>query len=1006
MNQKFLIRIVTLLLIINCSLFIKTKAQETHPFNGPKDQRTNYYAFTNANIVKDYKTVIENAMLIIKDGRVVSIDKRIKVPAGAIEIDLKGKYIYPSFIDLYADYGVPKAKRSQSNSYTPQTTTKKKGAYHWNEAMKPENKAFAMFTANAKTAKMWQSIGFGAVLTHQQDGIARGTSALVTLGNGKENEIILMDEVANHLAFRKGVSRQNYPNSLMGIIALIQQTELDAQWYAQTKNKNEYNASLAAWNANKKFLQIFETFNRLDVLRADKLGDEFGKQYIFKGSGDEYKRLDAIKKTGGKFIIPLNFTKTYDVSDPYAAMNVSLSQMKSWEMDPSNPARLAEAKIEFALTASDLKSKKDFLKNLRKAVKYGLSQEDALKALTFTPANMIGAYNQIGSLEKGKWANFIITSGNIFEDKTIIHQNWIKGKKNQFKALDFKNLNGKYDLYFQSKTHQLIVSGKPEKPSMHILMDDSTKVKVNYKIQENNINLNFNLDKNKTKNVYRLNGTIGNNIWQGNGQNPAGDWFKWISTKNKSDKNSSKKKKKNKKKKGENDTEIPKMSDVNYPFMPYGWTKKPEAKTILIKNTTVWTNEADGILKNTDVLIKDGKIVQIGKVENVAVSETIDGTNKHLTCGIVDEHSHIAISRGVNEGSQVSSAEVSIGNVVNSEDINIYRQLAGGVTTSQLLHGSANPIGGQSAIIKLRWGSLPEEMKFDAAAPFIKFALGENVKQANWGINNTRYPQTRMGVEQIYYDYFIRAKQYGEQKAAGKPYRKDLEMETLLEILESKRFITCHSYVQSEINMLMHVADSMGFTVNTFTHILEGYKVADKMKAHGVGGSTFSDWWAYKYEVIDAIPYNAALMHEQGVTVAINSDDAEMARRLNQEAAKAVKYGGMSEEEAWKTVTLNPAKLLHIDHRVGSIKVGKDADLVLWSDDPLSIYARAEKTFVDGICLYDLTQDKLQRIKIKKERADLIQKMIAAKKGGSKTQKPKSNKKKLYHCDTHEDFGN
>ena len=287
----------------------------------------------------------------------------------------------------------------------------------------------------------------------------------------------------------------------------------------------------------------------------------------------------------------------------------------------------------------------------------------------------------------------------------------------------------------------------------------------------------------------------------------------------------------------------------------------------------------------------------------------------------------------INEGGHNSSAEVSIGDVVVANDINIYRNLAGGVTSIQILHGSANPIGGQSAIIKLKWGESANNLLNPNAKPFIKFALGENVKQSNWG-SFSRFPQTRMGVEQVYLDYFTRAKAYDDKKKSGVAYRKDLEMEVLAQIINKERFISCHSYVQSEINMLMKVAEQFNFNINTFTHILEGYKVADKMLEHGVGASTFSDWWAYKFEVNDAIPYNAAILHEVGVVTAINSDDAEMSRRLNQEAAKTMKYGGVSEEEAWKMVTLNPAKLLQIDDRVGSVKVGKDADLVLWNGHP------------------------------------------------------------------------
>jgi imidazolonepropionase-like amidohydrolase len=259
-----------------------------------------------------------------------------------------------------------------------------------------------------------------------------------------------------------------------------------------------------------------------------------------------------------------------------------------------------------------------------------------------------------------------------------------------------------------------------------------------------------------------------------------------------------------------------------------------------------------------------------------------------------------------------------------------------------------------------------------------------------------------MGVEQVFTDYFQRAKEYDLLKKSGQPYRKDLEMETLAEILNKERYISCHSYVQSEINMLMKVAEKFNFNVNTFTHILEGYKVADKMKEHGVGGSTFSDWWAYKYEVNDAIPYNAAIMHNAGVTVAINSDDREMSRRLNQEAAKTVKYGGISELEAWKMVTINPAKLLHIDDRVGSIKVGKDADVVLWSDHPLSIYAKAEKTIIDGKVYFDIKDDERKRAAIKLEKAKLINLMLKEKMGGGKTQLPKKRRDRNFHCDTKE----
>jgi hypothetical protein len=334
--------------------------------------------------------------------------------------------------------------------------------------------------------------------------------------------------------------------------------------------------------------------------------------------------------------------------------------------------------------------------------------------------------------------------------------------------------------------------------------------------------------------------------------------------------------------------------------------------------------------------------------------------------------------------------------IVNPDDIQIYRQLSGGVTSSHLLHGSCNTIGGQTQLIKLRWGMNAEQMKFANWDGFIKFALGENVKRSSNTQGNNRYPDTRMGVEALLTDAFTRARDY-EKMPAGK--RRDLELETLVEILNKKRFITCHSYVQSEITGLIRVADKFNFTVNTFTHILEGYKVADKMKAHGSAASTFSDWWNYKMEVVDAIPQNADIMTKVGLTVAINSDDAEMARRLNQEAAKSVKYAGMEEQEALKMVTLNPAIMLHVADRTGSIKIGKDADLVLWSSNPLSIYAKSLITMVDGIVFFDREKNTLKNEAIAKERTRLINKMIGAKKSGERTGPALPSFNEENHCE-------
>jgi len=453
------------------------------------------------------------------------------------------------------------------------------------------------------------------------------------------------------------------------------------------------------------------------------------------------------------------------------------------------------------------------------------------------------------------------------------------------------------------------------------------------------------------------------------------------------------------------------LGKVTYPFEPFGWTEdqQPMQETILIKNATVWTNEKDGILQNADVLIKNGKIAAVGKNLSDAGARVIDGTGKHVTPGIIDEHSHIAAS-SINEGGQSVSSEVRIGDNLNPDDINIYRQLSGGVTTSHILHGSANTIGGQTQLIKLRWGGDDDELKFKGSAPFIKFALGENVKRTPASNGNNRYPDTRMGVNEILIDAFTRAKDYkkawkdyndAKDKKGLLPPRRDLELDALVEILDNKRFITCHSYVQSEILGSMEVADKMGYHYNTFTHILEGYKVAKEMLAHGANASTFSDWWAYKMEVEDAIPYNAAIMQKVGLNVAINSDDAEMARRLNQEAAKIVKYGGVTEEQALKMVTLNPAKMLHVEDKVGSLKAGKDGDVVVWSDHPLSIYAKALYTIVDGTVYFDREKDEQMQKQIDSERNRLVKKMVAEKQRGMPVQQAVPSYQFMHSCFDH-----
>ena len=979
------------IIFVLCLFWFSTTllSQDYFPVNdGVKAENNNYTAFTNAKIYVTPTEVIDKGTLLIQNGKVREVGTSVSLPANTIVVDLEGKSIYPSFIDIYSKFGVEQPKSTPGGGRAAQYEPEREGFY-WNDHVMPENAAIDSYKYNDKDAKELREAGFGVVNSHIQDGIARGTGVLIALnGEGSDANRVLDDRSAQYFALDKSVlKKQSYPGSLMGALALLRQMYSDADWYAKG-NAETKDRSLEALIQNRGMVQIFEAKDKGNALRADKIGDANGIQYTILGGGNEYERISEIKATNAKYIIPINFPEAYDVSDPYQASYVTLKDMRYWNQAPANPKVLAENGVPFSLTTYDLKSMSKFKENLMKAIEYGLPKTKALEALTTVPAQILGKSATIGSLKKGSYANFLITSGDVFDKSTTLYENWVQGNKNIVNDKDVKDIRGDYKITLQGKSYDVAITGEVSKPKVEVKQDTT---KLTSKIAYDNSWLTLSFSTDKGENTYRMIGAVTQDSDDLSGRLVLPDGSESFFTATKSSAFEEKDKK-------ESEKSEPKVMPVTYPNLGYGFASKPKQQDLLFKNATVWTSEADGILESTDVLIKNGKISKIGKDLSAGGATVIDATGKHLTAGIIDEHSHIA-ALAINEGGQNSSAEVKMEDVVDPEHMGIYHSLAGGVTSLQLLHGSANPIGGRSAILKLKWGEEADGLIYDNSPKFIKFALGENVKQSNWQ-SFSRFPQTRMGVEQVFMNYFQRAKEYDDKKKAGQPYRYDEEMEVLAEIINGERFISCHSYVQSEINMMMKVAEKFGFRVNTFTHILEGYKVADKMAEHGVGAGTFSDWWAYKFEVNDAIPYNAAIMQSQGVTVAINSDDREMIRRLNQEAAKTIKYGGMTELEAWKMVTINPAKLLHLDNRTGSIKEGKDADVVLWSGHPMSVYSKAEKTIIEGTTYFDLEKDKQQREAIKKERNELVKMMLEEKAGGAKTQGPKQSTKQNFVCET------
>ncbi len=1022
MNRIFFIILISFLSFKN--LF----AQETFPINGVEDNRENYYVFFNANIVVDYNTTVQNGTLIIKNGKIISVGKDINVPNGVRKFDLNGNYIYPSFIDLYSDYGIVKNKSNRSSggwmsSYTnPQMLSNKDGPFSWNESIRPEYNSVENIKFDQKKSNILRKEGFGSVVSHNMDGIMRGTGTFISLANDVEQNIIFSEKVSNHFSFMKGSSRQRYPSSLMGAVALMKQSFFDAEWYKANSGKlSQTNLSLSSINDNKGLPKIIEVSDKLRLLLAQKIEKEIGVKFLIKGQGDEYQRINEIKEGNSNLIIPINYPKPFNVDDPFKNEDILLSQLKHWEMAPSNPYFLEKNGINFSITSHGIKNLSDFRKNLIKSHERGASKSTLLKALTYNPSKFINMDHKIGAIKESYIANFFISDGDIFSKETKILSNWIQGKWHRVTDTNINDYVGNYSLIFETKDDKKIASlilnvkGDKDNPSASVLSSsksDSISIKTKIVVDDENVYISFNIPKDKkgiTSGEYKLSGYFSNGRFLGKGTLNNFDWIDWVATKNDSqliNENI------NKKETIKKDTGIGK---VIYPFVEYGTETLKKQKKILFKGAKLWTLEGKGVIEKGDVLIENGKIIEVG--EEISINDKniklIDGNGMHLTPGIIDEHSHIALF-GVNEGSQSNTAEVRIKDVVNSEDINIYRQLAGGVTTSQLLHGSANAIGGQSAIVKFRWGSSPEEMIIKEADEYIKFALGENVKRSR-ASSSTRFPDTRMGVEQVFVDAFNKARIYEnkwkkynsltkKEKLGAIIPRKDIELEALSQILNGKMHITCHSYVQSEINMLMKVAEKFSFKVNTFTHILEGYKVADIMARHGAGAGSFSDWWAYKNEVKEAIPYNAALMLQAGVVTSINSDSREMARRLNQEAGKSIKYGDISEVEAMKLVTLNPAKLLNLDHRIGSIKVGKDADLVLWNEHPLSIYSKPLKTLVDGKIYFDIEEDEILREEIKRERARIISKMKNSNTPMGVRRKPIKTAHFELHCEDEYDY--
>ncbi|WP_417749037.1 amidohydrolase family protein [Rosistilla oblonga] len=1026
---------VFLLVLAGQSLCLAQDPADTRPVVGLRENPPDTVFLKDGRVVIRPGQVIPSASILIRGKSIVAVGSDIQPPPGAHVIDCSDKSIYAGLIDAFGEIAVAPP---QSN-----------GTGHWNGYVLPRRSA-ADGIDEVSNISEYRSQGVAMRLLAPRGAIVKGRSSLVMLDK-KSGATLIDDAVAQHLQLTvpRDRRRDAYPNSPMGAVALLRQTFSDADWYTKAweayrskptlprPERNDALATLADEMRGGRF--IADAPNERMAVRAEELANEFALNMTLRGSGREYRDLDAIAASGRMLLVPVNFPSAPDVSSEAQAADIELRDLLHWHFAPENPLRLDQAGATFCLTSDGLSDPKSFLKNIRVAVRRGLSPDVALAALTTTPAKWLGIDETCGAIQVGGLANLIVTDGELFEEETHVLETWVAGKRFEFSD----NAPEQPDRLIGDWTTKIKIDAKGVPVELHLARKKGkwsgnltyrgkakpSAAEVEKADAESDAEPAADKSKKESKSaglkkiaraLDRMTAWV--DLSQADSKLPAGpsritmitveeeDSISVFSTLSLPDgKTQDLKWKRAKQKKTTPDTKTaddegddgeksdngsePVSEDaspldaitVNYPLGGFGVTDSvPVEPMVLFRNATVWTCGDQGVLNHADVLVIDGKIDSVGNALEVPEGcRVVDATGKHLSPGLIDCHSHMGTDGGINESGQAVTAEVRVADFIDNSDINIYRQLAGGVTSSNILHGSANPIGGQNQVIKLRWGDSMQAMKMASAPAGIKFALGENVKQSNRSAAQTRYPSSRMGVEQLFRDRFQAAKDYSQQQRRwqagqrdGLPLRRDFELEAIVEILNGQRWIHCHSYRQDEIVAFLDLLDQFDITIGTLQHVLEGYKVADRLREHGAMASAFSDWWAYKFEVYDAVPYNGAIMHDEGIVVSFNSDDRELARHLNTEAAKAVKYGGVSEEEALKFVTLNPAKQLRIDDRVGSITLGKDADLVLWSGPPLSTLSRCEQTWVDGRPMFTLENDQRLRQRDAEWRSMLIARIL------------------------------
>ena len=898
---------------------------------GPPPEPPPFYAIENVRVEVGDGTVIERATVVIENGTITAVAEDAAVPAHAWVVDGEGLTVFPGLIDALGTLPAPRRsgagpgaggpgqggprRRPDPDQQLPRGPEDRPQTTPWKRAADD-------LALDAEAVETWRKAGFTSVAARAGQGLFPGRLSLVRFGEpGADPEHqVVAPELAQMASFDTGGGFGSYPGALMGKIAYVRQVLLDAGHYAAAVaafeadpggwRRPDYDRTLAplasAVAGNERIL--LPGSSAAEMGRALRLREEFGLNSIVYGGQEAYRLAGELATAGVPVLVDVDWPEPLPERDRDPDADRPLREILHERLAPSTPAELAEAGAQFAFSSGGANNPDEFLAGVRRSVEGGLEPARALTALTRDAAAVYGLEDRIGTVAEGMAADLVLADGYPWLESTRVEAVFVDGRRY---AVD----DGGAEAEAEAETEPE-AEGEPEpeaepagRPAHPVSEAEPAR--------------------GRARPVTA----------------PAPMRLSEVS---------------------ERYDEV--AGDSGVPMTgPYR-----EDDVLAIVGGTVLTMAGETIEDGT-VVVRDGRIAAVGRrVRPPRDAHVIEAAGRYVTPGIIDAHSHIATAGGVNEGSLAVTAMVRIEDVVDPTDIGIYRALAGGVTTINVLHGSANPIGGQNQVLKLRWGQDADGLRFEGAPPGIKFALGENPKRSrSFGPGPRRYPATRMGVLDVIRQAFTEAAEYRtaterhrEAEAGGersRPPARDLELEALVEILDGDRLVHAHSYRADEILQLLRLAEEFGFRIATLQHVLEGYRVADEIAAHGAGASTFSDWWAYKVEAFEAIPHNAALMTDRGVLVSINSDDAEEMRHLNHEAAKAVKWGGLSDEQALALVTINPARQLQIDDRVGSIEVGKDADLVVYEGHPLSSYAVVQTTLVDGRVYFDRELDRVRR---------------------------------------------